>query len=257
MLNRGAFVQTVGLGAIGTVTWLETPFRSGAGVQGPSATSLAMTTPLTEAIARCHGVGPERVMLSGGSGDVLRAATTTFTSHARALVTGAPGDEAPVGQANRGKEPVSDVPLAADLKLNLVAMLATGGGVGAGLHLQSEQPDVHGRADRRSHRARRGPGGVGARDPCARRRGGLRVRGRPGVRHRDTARGEIPESHHRAYVLQDSRDGRHARRVRDRAGEHPRRDARAHAGAGSQQRASWPRPPRPSKTRRASRSSGR
>ncbi len=130
MLNRRAFVQTVGLGAIGTVTWLETPFRSGAGVQGPSATSLAMTTPLTEAIARCHGVGPERVMLSGGSGDVLRAATTTFTSNAGARVTGAPGCEVPVRQANRGHEPVSDVPLAANLKLNLVAVLARAAGSG-------------------------------------------------------------------------------------------------------------------------------
>ena len=166
MLNRRAFVQTVGLGAIGTVTWLETPLRAGIGAQRRSAASLpagairiganenpygplpsavnaaraaalegnrypfAMTTQLTEAIAKCHGVSPERVLLSGGSGDVLRAATTTFTSTARALVTGAPSYEAPVRQAIRSKVPVAEVPLTADLKLNLVAMLARAAGSG-------------------------------------------------------------------------------------------------------------------------------
>ena len=165
MLNRRAFVQSVGLGALGTVTWLETPLGAGAlsqrstvplpagGIRiganenpyGPSPSAVdaaraaavegnrypgAMSTRLVEAIASRHGVPAERVMLAGGSGDVLRAATTTFTSTARSLVTGAPSYEAPVRQAIRSKVPVSEVPLTADLKLNLVAMLAKAAGSG-------------------------------------------------------------------------------------------------------------------------------
>jgi histidinol-phosphate aminotransferase len=90
----------------------------------------ALTSGLVEALAKRHAVKPERVMVSGGSGDVLRAAMLTFTSATRPLVTGAPSYEAPVRQAIRSKVPVSEVPLTDDLKLDLGAMLAKAAGSG-------------------------------------------------------------------------------------------------------------------------------
>jgi histidinol-phosphate aminotransferase len=166
MLNRRAFVQSLGLGAVGTVTWLEVPLGAAVVTHQRAAVPLpagavrigsnenpygplpsafdaaraaaleghrypgALTSGLVEAIASKHGVSAQRVMLSGGSGDVLRAAMMTFTSAARALVTGAPSYEAPVRQAIRSKVPVSEVPLTPDLKLNLGAMLSKAGGSG-------------------------------------------------------------------------------------------------------------------------------
>jgi histidinol-phosphate aminotransferase len=164
MLNRRAFVRSLGLGAVGTVTWLEAPLgalrqaRSAAPLPAdairigsnenpygplPSAVDAAraaaleghrypgaLTSRFVEAIAGQHGISPQRVMLSGGSGDVLRAAMMTFTNATRGLVTGAPSYEAPVRQAIRSRVPVSEVPLTADLKLDLGAMLAKAAGSG-------------------------------------------------------------------------------------------------------------------------------
>ena len=42
----------------------------------------------------------EQVLLSGGSGDILTAVVTAFTSKTKALVTGLPSYEAPVRTAN-------------------------------------------------------------------------------------------------------------------------------------------------------------
>ena len=69
-------------------------------------------------------------MLSGGSGDLLRAAVRAFTASDRALVTGSPSYEQPVRIAQQAKVAVHEVPLTGDLKLDLEAMLAKSTGSG-------------------------------------------------------------------------------------------------------------------------------
>jgi histidinol-phosphate aminotransferase len=69
-------------------------------------------------------------MMSGGSGDVLRATIQAFTDKTKGLVSGSPSYEQPVRQAKQAGIPVFEVPLTADLKLDLPAMLAKTPGTG-------------------------------------------------------------------------------------------------------------------------------
>jgi histidinol-phosphate aminotransferase len=61
---------------------------------------------------------------------VLRASIRAFTSRTLSLVSGSPSYEQPVRQAQQGGVTVHEVPLTSELKLNLGAMLASGGGAG-------------------------------------------------------------------------------------------------------------------------------
>jgi histidinol-phosphate aminotransferase len=79
---------------------------------------------LTEFIARMHGVSREHVLVTPGSGEILRAVTQAFTSTTKGLLTGSPSYESPERTAQRGKAPVKALPVAADGSLDLTAMAA-------------------------------------------------------------------------------------------------------------------------------------
>jgi histidinol-phosphate aminotransferase len=167
MLNRRAFVHSLGLGTAGAFTLWQTDLAacaaqlqraaavdaSAAAIRissnenpyGPLPTAVAAAraaaadghrypgpaaSKLSDAIAKKHGVLPARVLLSGGSGDVLRSALMAFTGPTHPLVTGSPSYEAPVRQAQRAGAPVIEVPLTSDLNLDLDAMLAKSNGAG-------------------------------------------------------------------------------------------------------------------------------
>ncbi len=91
----------------------------------------ALAGDLVSAISARHGIRPEHILLSGGSGDIMRAAVYAFTSPTRALVTARPSYEAPMRSAQHIGSPVIRVPLAPDLRLDLAAMGARA--VGSGL----------------------------------------------------------------------------------------------------------------------------
>ena len=86
---------------------------------------------LTETISARHGVSPDHVLLSGGSGDVMRAAVYTYTDRLKPLVTARPSYEAPMRSAQHIGAPVVRVPLTPALVLDTVRMAAAS--VGAGL----------------------------------------------------------------------------------------------------------------------------
>jgi histidinol-phosphate aminotransferase len=165
MLNRRRFVHHLGAGVAGGLAVLgreprvhgfesqaKMPIPSGAiriggneNPYGPAPTVIAAATAavvdghrydfaasdtLVAAIAAAQGVPAARVLLSGGSGDVLRAALKAFAGKARPLVTGAPSYDQPVRQAEQAGIPVRDVPLTSDLRLDLEAMLAQSAGAG-------------------------------------------------------------------------------------------------------------------------------
>src|SRR4051812_17455475 len=168
MLNRRAFVQSLSVGTAGSLTLLQAELRgqtaatqeraprpatppgairigSNENPYGPTpaaieAARLAIaeghrygggaSPALVAAPAKSHGVPPEQIMLSGGSGDVLRATIQAFTDKTRALVSGSPSYEQPVRQAKLSGVPVHEVPLTSDLKLDLPAMLAKAPGTG-------------------------------------------------------------------------------------------------------------------------------
>ena len=79
---------------------------------------------LTEFIARMHGLSREHVLVTPGSGEILRAVTLAFTSTTRGLLTGSPSYESPERTAQRAKAPVKALPVAADGSLDLTAMAA-------------------------------------------------------------------------------------------------------------------------------------
>jgi histidinol-phosphate aminotransferase len=168
MLNRRAFVHSLGIGTVGTFSLLETPASAAAAAlqnaarraaipadairigsnenpNGPAASAIeaaklaavdghryagGVAARLIETIAAKHGVPAEQILLSGGSGDLLRSAVRAFTGTDRSLVTGSPSYEQPVRLAQQAKVPVHEVPLTGDLTLDLGAMLAKAGGSG-------------------------------------------------------------------------------------------------------------------------------
>ncbi len=168
MLNRRAFVQSLSVGTAGSLTLLQAELRGQtAAVQeraarpatppgairigsnenpyGPTPAAIeAARTAIAEghrygggasgtlvaALAKSHSVPPAQIMMSGGSGDVLRATIQAFTDKTKGLVSGSPSYEQPVRQAKQAGIPVFEVPLTVDLKLDLPAMLAKTPGTG-------------------------------------------------------------------------------------------------------------------------------
>jgi histidinol-phosphate aminotransferase len=104
------------------------------------------TSELVQAIARHHKIAPENVMVTCGSGEVLRVAVYAFTSPERSLVTGLPSFEDPVQHAQMTKAPVHAVPVDAALKLDLDGMLAKAPGAGLVFFCNPNNPTttVHG-----------------------------------------------------------------------------------------------------------------
>ncbi|MBI3493891.1 MAG: aminotransferase class I/II-fold pyridoxal phosphate-dependent enzyme [Acidobacteria bacterium] len=85
---------------------------------------------LTTAIAKRFEVDRANVLVGTGSGEVINAAVAAFTSPNRPLVEALPTWESPGRQAKAMKAPVKDVPVDADLKLDLAGMIAAAKGAG-------------------------------------------------------------------------------------------------------------------------------
>jgi len=85
---------------------------------------------LMEALTAKHQVGASSIYLTPGSGELLRSATLAFTGPSRALVTAAPTFEAPTRTAFATGVEVRAVPVTAEGRLDLEAMLAKAPGAG-------------------------------------------------------------------------------------------------------------------------------
>jgi histidinol-phosphate aminotransferase len=79
---------------------------------------------LTEALAKMHGVPAEHILLTPGSGEILRAVTLAFTAGDKGLIAASPTFESPVRTAKSAKAPVHEVPVLADGTHDLKAMAA-------------------------------------------------------------------------------------------------------------------------------------
>lgn len=168
-VSRRSFIHTVGAGGAGLLAanfvtargreaWAADPneplgseaaaiirLSSNENPNGPAAPALdamrdaftgtsrypgAWETELREAIARVHGVTTKQVLLGCGSAELLRAATETFVTPQRHLVSAAPTFEDPVKAARRMGAPVREVPVDKDLALDLDRMAAESAGAG-------------------------------------------------------------------------------------------------------------------------------
>jgi histidinol-phosphate aminotransferase len=85
---------------------------------------------LTELLAKTHNVSIEHVLLTPGSGEILRAVTLAFTGPTQSLVMASPTFESPGRTAKTISAPVKAVPVAADGTLDLKAMAAAASGGG-------------------------------------------------------------------------------------------------------------------------------
>jgi histidinol-phosphate aminotransferase len=85
---------------------------------------------LIEALTSHHQVEASWIHLTPGSGALLSAATLAFTGASRSLVTAAPTFEAPARTARRTGATVHAVPVTAEGRLDLEAMLAKASGAG-------------------------------------------------------------------------------------------------------------------------------
>jgi histidinol-phosphate aminotransferase len=103
---------------------------------------------MRDAIAAHFKIKPENVLISCGSGEILRVAAYAFTGPDRALVTGLPSFEDPVRHAEMMKAPVRAVRVDGNLKLDLSAMLDQMSGAGLVFLCNPNNPTttVHGAA---------------------------------------------------------------------------------------------------------------
>jgi histidinol-phosphate aminotransferase len=85
---------------------------------------------LANDLATLHGVPREQILLTPGSGEILRAATAAFTSASRSLVAASPTFEQPGRTAALIGAPVSAVPVLASGSLDLPAMADKAAGSG-------------------------------------------------------------------------------------------------------------------------------
>jgi histidinol-phosphate aminotransferase len=90
------------------------------GSRYPDAAEEAMA----EAIARHHGVAPERVVLGCGSSEILRMADAAFLGAGRTVVAAEPTFEAVLAYARVTRAEAVKVPLTADLRHDLPRMAA-------------------------------------------------------------------------------------------------------------------------------------
>ena len=77
-----------------------------------------------DAIARHHGVSPDRIVLGCGSSDILRMADSAFLAAGRRVVAAEPTFEAVLLYARVTRAEASKVPLTADFRHDLPAMAA-------------------------------------------------------------------------------------------------------------------------------------
>ncbi len=167
-MNRRSFVQAVGLGALGAAAF-ELPTLSaqqagqyggqratavGADVirigsnenpYGPALSAIgaiANVAPganrypgvlqqnLVDVLTSKHGIPEDRLLLSCGSGDLLKAIVMATTSKVKFMVAGTPSYESPIRTANTIGATVKELPLTSDLRLDITAMTAAAPGAG-------------------------------------------------------------------------------------------------------------------------------
>jgi histidinol-phosphate aminotransferase len=90
----------------------------------------ASISELTARLAEVHSVSRDRILLSPGSGEILRAATRAFTGPAKSLVEASPTFENPGRTAKMSGAPVVDIPVTAGGSMDLPAMAAKAAGSG-------------------------------------------------------------------------------------------------------------------------------
>lgn len=105
--------------------------------------------PVREAIAKASGLAPDQVMLGCGSGEILRLAVQAFCSPTKHLVTALPSFESPATYARTLGLPLREVPLDAQLRIDLERMLREVKGAGLVFLCNPNNPTghVHGEAE--------------------------------------------------------------------------------------------------------------
>lgn len=103
----------------------------------------SLETRVRTALSKAHGVPDERIMLGSGSGEILRLAVQAFCSPTRHLVTATPSFELPETYAGVLGIPVRAVPLDAQLRIDLQAMLGEVRGAGLVFLCNPNNPTGH------------------------------------------------------------------------------------------------------------------
>ena len=284
MLNRRAFVQSLGIGTVGTLSLLETPAAAAA------ARAAKRGAPRRHSRRR----DPDRQQRESQRSDGFRHRCARSRRRSKAIATPAPSRRS---SSSRSPRPTASPPnesccraaretccaprcapsrrktarwsparratssrcaspsrpacrctrcrSTGDLKLDLDAMLAKSGGSGLVYICNPNNPTstIVPSADVKrliEQVAKSSPATTVLVDEAY-----FEYADDPGVRDADPARRRVSVGGHRAHLLEDSRHGGHARRLRHRAGEDARRDARAALSVGHQRHElSPPRPPR-------------
>lgn len=101
-----------------------------------------------EALARVNRVPQDQILLGSGSGEILKVAVEAFCSPTKHLVTAVPTFETPTSIAQTLGYPVKEVPLDAQLRLDLDAMAREVRGAGLVFLCNPNNPTghVHGKA---------------------------------------------------------------------------------------------------------------
>jgi histidinol-phosphate aminotransferase len=96
-----------------------------------------------EALAQANGLDADQVMLGCGSGEILRLAVQAFCSSSRHLVTALPSFESPAAYARTLGLPLREVPIRADMSMDLDGMLAQAKGAGLVFFCNPNNPTGH------------------------------------------------------------------------------------------------------------------
>jgi len=101
---------------------------------------------LVNAVARKFGIKAENVVMGAGSGEILTNAVRAFTSASRPLVTAWPSFENPHTTAEKIGTPIKEIPLDAQLRIDIPKMLAAVKGAGLVFFCNPNNPTatVHG-----------------------------------------------------------------------------------------------------------------
>jgi histidinol-phosphate aminotransferase len=101
---------------------------------------------LVGAVAKKFGVKNENVVMGAGSGEILTNAVRAFTSASRPLVTAWPSFENPHTTAEKIGTPIREIPLDAQLRIDIPKMLAAVKGAGLVFFCNPNNPTatVHG-----------------------------------------------------------------------------------------------------------------
>jgi histidinol-phosphate aminotransferase len=101
---------------------------------------------LVSAVAAKFGVKPDNVVMGAGSGEILTNAVRAFTSPTRPLVTAWPSFENPHTTASKIGTPIKEIPLDAQLRIDIPKMVAAVKGAGLVFFCNPNNPTatVHG-----------------------------------------------------------------------------------------------------------------